>query len=68
MKLSLLQTCQQICIDWILLYDNTFSNHDSVEIHRIFVQILHRFVRLAAPWDPFCGFHDVTGGVKKGDA
>ena len=67
MKLTMLQACQQICIDWILS-DNTFSNHDSVEIHRIFVQILHRFVRLAAPWDPFCGFHDVTGGVKKGDA
>ena len=68
MKSTMLQTCQQIFIDWILLCDNTFSNHDSVEIHRIFVQILHRFVRLAAPWDPFCGFHDVTGGVKKGDA
>ena len=64
----MLQTCQQICMGLYLLYDNTFSNHDSVEIHRIFVQILHRFVRLAAPWDPFCGFHDVTGGVKKGDA
>ena len=55
-------------MDWYLLYDNTFFNHDSVEIHRIFVQILHRFVRFAAPWDPFCGFHDVTEGVKKGDA
>ena len=68
MKLTMLQTCQQICMGLYLLYDNTFSNNDSVEIVRIFVQILHRFVRFAAPWDPFCGFHDVTGGVKMGDA